>query len=469
MLQSVTIIAGCADFGPSAPRATLTTTAELDAGQRLRAAHAGPEIGAQWWQAFGDPALDWLVADALDGAPSLKTAQARVAEALALADVRRADTLPQLSGAVSATPTRFPASYTVPPPAAGHWQVDAQALLYASFDLDLAGRAKALTRSATLRADQQQALEAAARLELQRSVVTTYLQLALACRLLQISQDTLEQREDLLHLTERRVSAGLDMRMAALRASEPLPLAQADVARRKGEVELLRHRLAALAGRGPGYADALTPAPGVLDVRTAVPATLPAALVGRRPDIRAARYRVEAESAGIDAARAAFYPDINLLAFAGLQSLGFHALLSGNSSSLGAGPALTLPIFEGGRLRAGLRAQTAAYNAAVDDYDNTLVEALQQVSDALVQIDSLAQQRDLTGTALERAQQSYQLETRRYGNGISGYLDVLLAQGRLYDDRAAHAEAAAAVLMEHVQLIAALGGPATDGASHEQN
>ncbi|MFL9873060.1 efflux transporter outer membrane subunit [Paraburkholderia megapolitana] len=458
-------LAGCASFGGTAALERITPPQQYDPGNDIRAATASGDIAKEWWKAFGDPSLDRLMQDALSDAPTLKAAQARVSEALAQADVRAADTLPQLDGAISAAPTRFPASYTVPPPAAGHWQIDAQALLNASFDLDLAGRLRALTRSATLRAGQQQALAQATTIALQSAIVTTYLQLDLACRLLGIAQDTLAQHNYLLRLTNQRVTAGLDMRLASLRASEPIPLAESEVAKRTADVALLRHRLAALAGRGPGYADTLVPAPSMLDARPTLPATLPAGLVGRRPDILAARYRVEAESAGIDAARAAFYPDINLLAFAGVQSLGFHALFNGNSGSFGAGPAISLPIFEGGRLRAGLRAQTAAYNAAVADYDDTVVNALAQVSDALVQIKALGQQQALTQEALARAQQAYDLETRRYRQGMSGYLDVLLAQGRLYEDEAAHAQAGTALLIEHVQLIAALGGAPTDGAS----
>jgi len=205
--------------------------------------------------------------------------------------------------------------------------------------------------------------------------------------------------------------------------------------------------------------------PTLLAQTPLVPTQLPAGLVGRRPDVIAARYGVEAQAAGIDAARAAFYPDINLIAFAGWQSLGFRALFNGNSGSFGAGPALTLPIFEGGRLRADLRAQTAVYDAAVADYDDTVAQALAQVSDALVNLQALHQQRDLTDQALQRAQQTYDLETRRYRQGVSGYLDVLLAENRLNEDRALHAHAESALLVEHVQLIAALGGAATDGVS----
>ncbi|MDF3084411.1 efflux transporter outer membrane subunit [Burkholderia sola] len=458
-------IAGCAPFGPQRPAARITPVEQLDAGAAIGAAGTGsPTVAERWWTAFGDAQLDRLVDDALAGAPTLQAQRERVAQALADADVEHAALLPQLGATASAVPTRLPGSYRTPPPAAGHWQVDAQALLGASWDLDIAGRQHALARAAALRADQQRALERAAAVSLQAAIVETYLQLALEQRLLAIARDTLQQHSYLLRLTSQRADAGLDMQVAVLRASEPIPHAQADIDTHAAASARLRHRLAALVGRGPGYADALTPAAPPA-AALPMPAVLPAALIGRRPDVLAARYRVEAEAANIDAARAAFYPDVNLLAFAGVQSFGFRALFHGNSGTLGAGPAITLPIFEGGRLRAGLRAQTAAYNAAVATYDDTVVNALAQVSDTLVQIDTLGRQRALQREALSRAQQAYTIETQRYRKGISGYLDVLLAEGRLLEDRASVARADASFAIEHARLIAALGGATSTGVT----
>ena len=459
------LLGACAGFGQPTVASHITPLDQFDAGRAIRSAPAGADIGAKWWQDFGDAALNRLVDDAMRDAPTLKAMQQRVVEALAQADAEHAAALPQVDGQASVAPTRYPADYTTPPPAAGHWLSNTQALLNLSFDLDLAGRISAQTRSAERRAYRQAALAQGAAVALQAAVVTTYLNLALDTQLLKIDNDSLAQCNDLLRLTDRRVAAGLDMRVASLRASEPIPLAQAEISRRTAEIAVLRHRLAALVGRGPGYTDTLSPVPTLLAQTPLVPTQLPAGLVGRRPDVIAARYGVEAQAAGIDAARAAFYPDINLIAFAGWQSLGFRALFNGNSGSFGAGPALTLPIFEGGRLRADLRAQTAVYDAAVADYDDTVAQALAQVSDALVNLQALHQQRDLTDQALQRAQQTYDLETRRYRQGVSGYLDVLLAENRLNEDRALHAHAESALLVEHVQLIAALGGAATDGVS----
>lgn len=463
---SILLLGACASFEHVPAVSQITPLEQFETGREIHSTAPGTEIEAQWWRAFGDASLNRLVDDAMRDAPSLKVVQERVAVALAQADILHAAAMPIADGLIGIAPTRFPGSDTTPPPTAGHWQSETQALLNLSFDLDLAGRINAQTRSAERRADQLQALARGAGVVLQVAVVTSYLNLALEIELLRIANENLVQSEDLLRLTDRRVSAGLDMRGASLRASEPIPSAQAEIVRRTAAIAILRHRLAVLAGHGPGYTDGLTPASTLLAIKPLLPVSLPANLLGRRADVLAARYGVESQAAGIDAARAAFYPDINLIAFAGLQSLGFRALFNGNSATLGAGPALSLPLFEGGRLRAGLRAQTALYEAAVADYDDAVVKALAQVSDALVNLQALQQQRDLMGQAQERAQQNYDLELRRYRQGISTYLEVLLAENRLNQDRAAHANAESALLVEHVQLIAALGGgAASEGVS----
>ncbi|RKP48318.1 efflux transporter outer membrane subunit [Trinickia fusca] len=458
---SAAILGGCAGFGQVPPTSAVKPVETYDVGDRIRDVQGGPDLAPQWWRDFHDAALDRLVDDARASAPTLTVVRERVNEALARTDVERAAGRPQIDGSLSVTPTRFPGSYKIPPPAAGHWQTDTQVLAGLSFDLDLAGRIDATVRAASRRADEQAALERGASLALETALVATYLELARDWQLRQIAEDTLAQHRALLRLTDQRVAAGLDMRMASLRAAEPIPLAESELAGYDADIAVLRDRLAVLAGRGPGYTATLVPAPAVLDVQAQLPRALPADLIARRPDVAAAKADVEAKTAQIDVARAAFYPDIDLLAFAGWQSLGLRALLSGNSASLGVGPALTLPIFEGGRLRANLRAQVAVYNEAVAQYDDTVVRALAQISDTLATIATQRKQRDFTHEALTRAQSSYDLETRRYEHGVSGYLDVLLAQNRLHEDRAAYAQAQSALLISHVQLIGALGGAVT--------
>ena len=159
-----------------------------------------------------------------------------------------------------------------------------------------------------------------------------------------------------------------------------------------------------------------------------LPDYVPANLIGRRPDVVAQRWRVEAAGKNIEVAKAGFYPDINISAFLGFQSLGFAGFLSSNAAMRGIAPAISLPIFEGGRLRSQLGAQTANYDAAVESYNNTLVLALQAVADQIVRLKSSEKQKAEIEKALALAQKSYDLAQRGYHSGISEYLTVLNTQ-----------------------------------------
>lgn len=462
-------VCGCADIGRVAPAHATKPIEAYDEGDVVRHASIGYDPAPRWWRVFGDATLERIVDDATAGSPSLAAVRERVDEALAQVDEQRAERQLHVGAGASLVPTRFPGSYKIPKPAAGHWQTDSQLLAGLSMNLDVAGRIDASVRAAAHHAAQQRALAQGATVALQTAIVASYLQLARDIRLRRIAEDALEHHRTLAHLTDERVAAGLDERTASLRAAEPIPLAEAALARDDAAIAVSRNRIALLAGRGPGYADRLAPDAAILDAQVPPLRALPVALVARRADVAAAKANAESEAARIDAARAAFYPDIDLLAFAGLQSLGLRALLHGNSASLGIGPALTLPIFEGGRLRAGLKAQVAAYNAAVTEYDDSVAHALAETSDTLAALGAARTERDLTRIALTRAAQTYELETRRYQRGLCGYLDVLLAQQRLLEDSTADVQARAASLVAYVQLIGALGGAPDAAARQEAN
>jgi len=252
-LAAALILAGCASTRGLEPSGRALDADSLQAKRSVAVADLSAAQFPQrdWWTAFGDAQLDRLVDDALAGAPTLQAQRERVAQALADADVENAALLPQLGATASAVPTRLPGSYRTPPPAAGHWQVDAQALLGASWDLDIAGRQHALARAAALRADQQRALERAAAVSLQAAIVETYLQLALEQRLLAIARDTqcardLDRRSCLSHLTlalARRIEARQDHLDRHLVAH--------------AQIDAVQHEMLAAVGLREGFAHAL--------------------------------------------------------------------------------------------------------------------------------------------------------------------------------------------------------------------
>ena len=196
-------------------------------------------------------------------------------------------------------------------------------------------------------------------------------------------------------------------RMAALeQAKALLAMARIEVRRAEAQREMDVHAIAALAGQGAdAYATITRPNPN-LDVALPLPQTLPADLLARRPDILAAKARMEAAVKGREAAHADFYPDINLAALVGFQAIGLSNLVTGNAFTMGVGPAIHLPIFDAGKLRAQYARATADLDLAVADYNGAVVAAIRQTADAMTQVKSLegqrVQQQDAAASA-ERA------------------------------------------------------------------
>jgi len=193
-----------------------------------------------------------------------------------------------------------------------------------------------------------------------------------------------------------------------------------------------------------------------------LPDKLPANLIGRRPDVLAYRWRVEAAQQNIEGAKAAFYPNINLVAFIGFQALGFGQLISNAAAIAGAGPAISLPIFDGGRRRGNLTAKTASYDIAVDSYNETLIKALQDVSDQLAVLQSNAKQRKETEKAQATALKAHALAESSYKAGLSNYLHVLVTHETILRQKEIIAHLQAARLDTYAGLMRALGGGTID-------
>jgi NodT family efflux transporter outer membrane factor (OMF) lipoprotein len=223
-------------------------------------------------------------------------------------------------------------------------------------------------------------------------------------------------------------------------------------------IALQNHQLAALAGKGPGVGESIARPALKLDGPVRLPQSLPAELVGHRPDVVAERWRVESAAKEIDVAKAKFYPNINLVAFAGVSGLDIGRLLSGNSLTGGFGPAISLPVFNGGILRGNLRVQTASYDIAVESYNEAVIGAFQEVADRVVSLHSLQRQLERTDEALDSAQRAYSLAEQGYRGGLVDYLNVLNAEAELLAEQRVRALIVAQQLLAHTGLMKALGG-----------
>ncbi|TCP32446.1 efflux transporter outer membrane subunit [Sphingomonas sp. BK235] len=454
------LVAGCAAVPKLGPAPVPASPGSLASGKSLAAAVAEwPH--KDWWKRYGDTQLDGLIAEALARAPTLEAAAARVRAAEAAVGTARAADLPQLSVAGSFAETKASyyngVSYAAVPKG-----VNDAASLRATLDwnLDFFGRNRAAIAAAVSQADAARAEEAQTRLVLSTGVAAAYADLLGQMRDLDLARDTLAVRERTADLVERRRTGGLETLASSAQATSALESAKQALAAQEEMGQLTRLRIAALLGTGPDRALAITRPTDPRLAAFGLPANLPADLVGRRPDVRAARLRVEARAAQIRQARAGFYPSINLSAFLGPQVLGLGQFFNDASLAGGAGPAISLPIFRGGALSAQYRGTRASYDEAVASYDDTLVHALSDVAQAATSQRALARQLAHANAARDAAEIAYRAARDRYRGGLSNYIAVLTAENTLIASRRAVTQLETRAFALDVALVRALGGGA---------
>jgi NodT family efflux transporter outer membrane factor (OMF) lipoprotein len=449
------VLGGCASSAGIAPSAQALQPAQL--GLADTPAAQAPALAADWWRGFGDARLNGLVEQALAGSPGLKLAQTRVARAQAAVAGQAAADGPQLNAELSATRQRFSATSIYPPPLGGSIRTLATAQLGASWEFDFFGRNHAAIEAALGVQRAAQAEAQAARVVLASNVVRQYVQLGRLQAQREVAQRALLQRQETLQLIQQRVQGGLDTAVEQRQGEGALPEARQQIEQLDEQIALTRHALAALTAQAPDALDMLD-APLRNVQALPLPATLPADLLGRRADITAARWRIEAATNDTRSAKAAFYPNINLTAFVGLSSIGLDRLLKSDSEQYGAGPALRLPIFDAGRLRANLRVKTADLDAAVESYNTAVIDAVHEAADQISSQRAIQRQQAEQTLAQTSAEQAYDLALQRYRAGLSTYLTVLNAEANVLAQRRQAVDLQARALDAQVGLVRALGG-----------
>ncbi|HEY1459926.1 MAG TPA: efflux transporter outer membrane subunit [Casimicrobiaceae bacterium] len=459
-LLTILLMAGCADMSGLSSTSAQGDANALPSTRSLAGTTLSPAAWptSDWWTAFHDTQLDALMQEALTGSPTLKVAEARTRKALAFADSAKAALYPQIDANLAITEQRFPEHGLYPPPFAGTWNTFNVLQANLNWEIDFWGKNRSAYESALDLARVAEIDAYAARLALSVNIAQTYVQLQRAYLLLDVAQLTLKEREDTYALTRDRTVAGLDSRLELKQAETAIPATKELITRLEETIAINRNALAALLGQGPDRGLAIT-RPAAEAMRSlALPSNVPAELIGRRPNLVAQRWRIESSQQNIANAKAQFYPNINLAAFIGLQSLGSAGFLSTASRTMGIGPAITLPIFEGGRLRANLAETHADYDAAVEQYNQAMADALKDVVDQLTSWRSVEQQLVQQQAALDSAQEAYNLALMRYREGIGNYLQVLSVEAPLLDQQSLAAELRARQLDISVNLVRALGG-----------
>jgi NodT family efflux transporter outer membrane factor (OMF) lipoprotein len=469
-VSAVALIAGCASTNGLAPTASPRDANALAAQRSLRDAHAGDAAwpARDWWKALDDAQLDALIDEAVRDSPTLKVAAARTRKAIAAADAAAAPLSPRIDGSASSTRERFPNNGLTPPPLGGSTRTVNELQATLSWEIDFWGKNRAAYEAALGAARAAEVDAYAARLALSTNIAQAYVQLQRAYLLHDVAVATLAERQRIYELTRDRNAAGLDSRLELKQAESAVPATHEALVALDERMALARNQIAALLGAGPDRGLAIERPAATALASVALPSTLPAELIGRRPDVVAQRWRIEAAGRDIASAKAQFYPNVNLVAFVGLQTLGASNLLAAASGMAGVGPAITLPIFDAGRLRANLAAKDADYDVAVEQYNQTLADAMRDVVDQLASFRSVAEQRVQQRQALATTREAYELALLRYREGLGNYVQVLSAEQPLLDQQSLDAELHARELELSINLVRALGGgyeaPLTLGA-----
>ena len=465
------LLSACASYSGIEPAAHLQQPADYAAAETLPGQHGQwPDVA--WARELGGEQLQSLVDEAIAGNPNLQVAAARVAAAKAAAQVAGANGDPVVSADFNAMRQRYSESGLVPPPYAGSYQTDSSLELNFSYDFDFWGKHAAEFRSAISQDKAAQAEQYNARLVIATSVARAWVQLAQQYEQQDVNAQQLKVAGQLLHVMQLRYDAGLDAKSDEEQIRQLVASLRATQAQLNEAIALTRNQLAALLGQGPDRGQRIARPSLPSETAIVLPDALPLALLGRRPDVVAARWRVEAAQGGIDAAKTEFYPNVNLVAFAGFSSIGISNLLESGSRVAGIGPAISMPIFDSARLRGNLKQRVASYDGLVATYNQTLTEALHDVADQVQSLRSATIQGSQQKLATQAADNSLQLARERERVGTTNMVPVLtselfyLLQKRIdLDSQARRSEM-------HIGLIKALGGgfdAQTQGLSHDDS
>ena len=451
-------VSGCAWLPDETPRARFLSAAELN--PKAAATKPGaqwPKI--EWWREFRDPHLNHLIETALADNPGLKNAAYRLRQAQALSDLREAQLLPLVESGLSFSGQRFSANSIQAKLAGETFALAIINPVNLSYHLDLWGRDRAALEEALGIAEAERAEVLQARLLLSAALARAYFRLGVAVEQQKLAESMAETLREHLRLLRVRFDNGLDGRRPLEIAQARLQEAEQRLFGAAARVKLLRHQLAALTGKGPDWGETIRLAESPAAGDFTLPESLPLHLLARRPDVRAARLRAEAAAKAIDVAKTAFYPDVNIQGFAGLHSVSLiDALFQGSSLAFAVGPTLELPLFEGGRLKANLEFKQAAYDSAVEAYNNILVQALRQAADAVTRLEEIKRRTDAQADSVAAIAENHRLTAWMKAQGLNDRTQFL--ESRYARDQQVFLlrELEAEKYQALVDLIEALGG-----------
>jgi multidrug efflux system outer membrane protein len=441
-------LAGCETAPPTKP------AADVPQGWRETAITASSLAERPWGALFRADELDALIREALAANSDIRIAAERVELARAQFGIQRSALFPDLSGQFGVDRQRFPAG------GADENVVTESALLglaLSPWEIDLWGRVRAATESARRQLLSSEELRLAAQASIVAQVASLYVRLLTSDEQLLIARETAVTRRESLRLIDARFRGGVASKLEVQDATSLVAQAEQSIA----ELERLRTRsenaLSVLVGRNPG---AIRRERSLREfaLPDQLPAGVPSDLLLRRPDLRAAEQSLAAQDASVDAARKAFFPVISLTGIVGFASPALRDLFDGGRYAWQVSPAVTIPIFNAGRLQSNLEGAQAAQRIAVEQYKLVVRVAFREVDDALADYRRLGEQRTALAVSVGANRERLRLSQLRYRGGVAAYFEVLDSSRQLFDSQLQHVQALGAQYVSIVELYRALGG-----------
>lgn len=449
-LVTALLVAGCSHTSQFAGQSQPVSVPTQWQRSAEAAPVASPEDLSRWWQRFGDAPMTALIDQALAANPSVLNAQAVLRQVRAQRDVQAAGLLPSVGSSAGATRSRSGNN-----DASNRYSVGVDA----SWEPDWWGRQGNAVRAGDANVQAAVASLEGAHVALAAEVALNYIELRSLQERLQIARDNLAIQRENQQITEWRLQAGLVTSLEAEQARQSTAQTAAQIPALQSSLAQSRHALAILTGQPPGALDAplqtVQPLP-VAPEQLAM--ALPADTLRQRPDVRVQEHKVVAAVANLSAQERANFPSLRLSGSLGLGALTVGALTSGASVAASIAAGLSAPLFDGGANRAQIRAQQAAVEQARIAYRATVLTALQEVEDALAQLQGDKERLVQLLVAQEAARNASLLANQRYSSGLVDFQTVLDTQRTLLSSQDSVASTRAAISTDHVRLYKALGG-----------
>ncbi|MDI1351273.1 MAG: efflux transporter outer membrane subunit [bacterium] len=444
-------LSGCVNYSGIHHKQYIASPSQFKT-QKSLTAKGGQWPTLNWTQQFGDPQLSALVNQAMLYNFDIKTAEARLTQARAVVDGKNAALLPQINFLALVS------RYKAPIPLGNGWQTMGLSALNFDYEIDFWGK----NYSSLTQALSQEKVSQASLYEIQLMIATmiasAYSDLDYEYALVDLLRKTVIQRKSLDKITQVRVTSGLGTKVELYQSKNLYATAQTQLVAAEGQIIITRQQLGTLLGLGPDQGFQIKRPRLNRSPIPKLPDNLPLNLLGRRPDVVAARWQIEAALSGVKHVKARFYPDVNLLAVAGFLSFDLNRLFRTSNELIAATPAVRLPVFDAGVLRAQLKGQYGILDEQISIYNATLNKALGDIAQQLSSIKSIEKQLLVQQNALFTAKQAYDVSIQQYQIGLNSQIVVLDAQTRYLEEQRSHLLLIKSRRELQISLIKALGG-----------